>query len=464
MSNFLPECREVGRMVSSAEVRPDSHAAWMGQIPGHWAVRRLKYLVEFSGGGTPSKGEPAFWGGDIPWVSPKDMKAELIEDSEDRITEEAVRSSATRMVPAGSVLVVVRSGILRHSIPVAITARPVALNQDMKALILNGECDPRFLKYVIRGSQRALLRAWTKTGATVESIEHELMANTLFPVPPMEEQRAIADFLDEKTAAIGGLIAKKERLIELIEERRQATITRAVTTGFDLDVPTKISGVEWLGKVPEEWNLFRLKHLVSQPDGIQMGPFGTSLTDLTSHDTGLKLYGQENTISGDFTAGHRWITPEQYEQLSRYELRAGDIVVTRKGSIGNCRIVPSGITPGVFDSDTIRVRVGPQVEARFLQRVLHDATYVRNQIFANRRGAILSGLNSSTIAEIWIAVPPKSEQLVVIGAIDRQTAAMDALVAEIGLQIEKLREYRQTLISAATTGRLDIHAEVELPA
>ena len=321
------------------------------------------------------------------------------------------------------------------------------------------EIDPKFLFYITISQHFRDVGAAAMTGAAGQKrVPEEFLRNYRVSLPPKSVQRIIADFLDEKTAAIDALIAKKERLIELIEEKRQATITHAVTKGLDPDVPMKDSGVEWLGEVPETWRLSRLKHLVDKPAGIQMGPFGTSLTDLAVEDTGFKLYGQENTISGDFTVGDRWIIAEQFERLSRYELRAGDIVLTRKGSIGNCRIAPAGIKSGIIDSDTIRVRVGPQVESRFLQRVLHYATYVRNQVFANRRGAILSGLNSSNIAELWIAVPPLAEQSAIVNAIDRQAAAMDNVVAQVEQQTTRLREYRQTLISAAVTGQLDVRS------
>jgi type I restriction enzyme S subunit len=113
----------------------DSGVEWLGQIPAHWGFRRLKRIVQIRGGGTPTKDNADYWRGDIPWVSPKDMKVSVVVDTEDKITPQAVRESATNLIPAGAVLIVVRSGILIHSIPVALTGREVALNQDLKAFI-----------------------------------------------------------------------------------------------------------------------------------------------------------------------------------------------------------------------------------------------------------------------------------------------------------------------------------------
>lgn len=153
------------------------------------------------------------------------MKTRLILDTADKITVEAVEESATNLVDPGAVLMVVRSGILNHTIPVAIAGTTVALNQDLKALIPGAEVLPKYLSYVIDGKQSPLLVEWRKEGATVESLELELIENSRFPLPPKSEQHAIAEFLDRETGKIDALVAKKERLIELLQEKRTALIT-----------------------------------------------------------------------------------------------------------------------------------------------------------------------------------------------------------------------------------------------
>jgi type I restriction enzyme S subunit len=212
----------------------DSDIEWVGQIPAHWMIKRVKRLVSFRGGGTPSKAVLEYWQGDIPWVSPKDMKTEMIDDTEDHITAQAIADSATHPIEPGVVLLVVRSGILRHAIPVAINRRTMALNQDMKALIPGPEITAAYLKYLIVGHQAPLLVHWRKQGATVESIEHELLANSLIPLPSLPEQQAIADFLDIETAKIDALTAKVGEEIKNLKEYRSALISAAVTGKIDV--------------------------------------------------------------------------------------------------------------------------------------------------------------------------------------------------------------------------------------
>lgn len=212
----------------------DSGVEWLGQIPEHWEVRRLKYLVNFYGGGTPSKEIIDFWNGDIPWVSPKDMKIHKIFDSPDKITLEAVKQSSTNFINPGALLMVVRSGILNHSIPVAIAGCKLTLNQDMKALIPNSLAEAEYLLRLIEGYQKSLLIEWRKEGATVESLEFELVANSSFPLPPKHEQSEIISYLDREIEKIDALVNKIQEGIELLKEYRTALITAAVTGKIDV--------------------------------------------------------------------------------------------------------------------------------------------------------------------------------------------------------------------------------------
>ena len=177
----------------------DSGVEWLGEVPEHWDIVPLKYLCSFSGGGTPTKDNLAYWtNGSVPWVSPKDMKSFWISETQDYVTEKAVNESSTNYVEKDSLLMVVRSGILQRKIPVAINSVKVTMNQDMKALKFNERMHVQYAVYFISGNNNSLLLEWTKEGATVESIEHEYLANGLIPVPPIDEQILIINNISEK--------------------------------------------------------------------------------------------------------------------------------------------------------------------------------------------------------------------------------------------------------------------------
>jgi len=291
----------------------DSGVEWLGEVPEHWDLSRLKYVARFSGGGTPSRDNLEYWDGTIPWVSPKDMKVEQVTDAEEHITREGLESSATNLVPPGQVLMVVRSGILKHTIPVAINEVQVALNQDMKAITFElGRCNSLFFLRWVQGLNEYLLLEWRKQGATVESIEHSYLANTVVSLPPLPDQAAINAFLDRETTKIDALITEQERLIALLAEKRQAVISHAVTKGLDPTVPMKDSGVEWLGEVPEHWEIVRIGTMFgeSQSGGRDDLPVlsvsihhGVSDRELDDDDMDRKVTRIEDR------AKYKWVMP-----------------------------------------------------------------------------------------------------------------------------------------------------------
>jgi type I restriction enzyme S subunit len=208
---------------------------WLGEIPKHWDIYRLKDISKFSGGGTPSKDNLEYWNGDIPWVSPKDMKHDYISETKDKITELGLTNSSTSLVKENSLLMVVRSGILQRTIPVGINTKPVSLNQDMKALSLSKtKCSSRFFQLWVQGLTKNLLLEWAKQGATVESIEFEYMANSFVPLPKMEEQNEILEYIENRLAKINAIISKAQQQIEKFKEHRSALISAAVTGKIDV--------------------------------------------------------------------------------------------------------------------------------------------------------------------------------------------------------------------------------------
>ncbi|PUE22231.1 hypothetical protein B9Z43_03575 [Limnohabitans sp. MMS-10A-192] len=213
----------------------DSGVEWQGEVPAHWDLQPLKYLCSFSGGGTPSKDNLSYWSdGTIPWVSPKDMKSFWINDSQDKITQAAVQASSTNFVDAGSLLIVVRSGILQRTIPIAINTVPVTLNQDMKALSFISEMNVEFAANFILGNIPPLLLEWSKEGATVESIEHEYLSSSVFPVPPYHEQLEINATIRKRMESFDALEQQASTGISLLQERRTALISAAVTGKIDV--------------------------------------------------------------------------------------------------------------------------------------------------------------------------------------------------------------------------------------
>jgi type I restriction enzyme, S subunit len=434
----------------------DSGVDWLGKIPEHWGLRRLNRIAKFRGGGTPSKENSDYWGGDIPWVSPKDMKRSVVVDTEDKITLQAVQESATRLVPAGSVLLVVRSGILVHSIPVALAGCEVTLNQDLKALIPASELVPAYLLYLVSGLQRELLVEWRKEGATVESLDIDLVARTPTPLPSELEQHAIVAFLDRKTAKLDALVAKKERLIELLQEERTALITRAVTKGLDPSVPMKDSGIEWLGEVPMPWEVKRLWHLTPSSRRIMYG----IVLPGPHVDDGIPI-----VKGGDVSPGRLRLdslnrtTPEIESGYTRSRLRPGDLVYAIRGSIGEVAMIPEELDGANLTQDAARIAYTRATHGPWLLHAL-TAAGVFAQLEAGALGATIVGVNIRDLKRASIPVPPRREQEAIAKFIEHETVRIDTLVCKVRDAIVRLKELRSALISAAVTGKIDVREEI----
>ncbi|MBB5417076.1 restriction endonuclease subunit S [Paraburkholderia atlantica] len=212
----------------------DCGVAWLGAVPAHWQVSPLKYLVSLKSGGTPSKENLEFWNGDVPWASAKDLKSERLADTIDHITTLAVESGNASLVPAGTVLVVVRGMILARIFPVVETVVPMAINQDLKGVIPLDGLNSQFLAWLLRGSADESLLRLDEAGHGTKALRMDAWSSMQLPVPPIDEQSEIAAFLESETGKLDALKVETERAIDLLRERRSALISAAVTGKIDV--------------------------------------------------------------------------------------------------------------------------------------------------------------------------------------------------------------------------------------
>lgn len=441
----------------------DRGVEWLGEIPAHWRLAKIRTFTRFCGGGTPSRENLAYWHGSIPWVSPKDMKAERLSGAEECITEAGLSACASPMIEAGGLLMVVRSGILKHTIPVAINHVAVALNQDMKALrFVPGSATSDFFLRWVQGLNDLLLVAWAKQGATVESLEHSYLAETLMPLPPLEEQAAITTFLDRETAKIDALIAEQEKLLALLAEKRQAAISHAVTRGLDPNAPMKDSGISWLGEVPVHWTVAMLRRFVARFEQGWSPECESRVPE--AGEWGVLKAGCVN--GGTFNALESKALPSSLQPRPDLEIKGGDVLMSRaSGSpklIGSVAYIEEA-PPMLMLSDKIfRLGLSADVDPEFFA-LLMGSQPLRQQIEQAIGGAegLANNLPQSSIKDFWICVPAVSEQRAIVECTKAELASLRVL-AEAGQRtVHLLTERRSALIAAAVTGQIDVRGAVE---
>ncbi|MBX3112044.1 MAG: restriction endonuclease subunit S [Fimbriimonadaceae bacterium] len=214
---------------------------WLGDIPSNWQTHELRRLAKFVSGGTPSKAEPSYWIGEIPWVSPKDMKKPVIGDAIDHISEEGRASSGLTLLPVGTMLIVVRGMILIRTVPVAITSAPVTINQDMKGLLVDqSRVLPEFLYIVMRAAEPAISSMVEMSGHGTRKLVTERLQRLKLPVPDLKVQAAMVSGITSDTHAVDAAIGKAQSEIDFIREYRTRLVADVVTGQLDvrhLDLP-----------------------------------------------------------------------------------------------------------------------------------------------------------------------------------------------------------------------------------
>ena len=407
---------------------------WPPPTPAHWERVPLKHVVEITGGSTPSKEEPAFWGGDIPWVTPKDMKVPRIENTVDSVTDKAIARTGLRRIAEPGVMMVVRGMILARRLPLAVNVVPVTINQDMKHLRpKRGSVD--YLAYVLAAASDDILSNLDEAGHGTKALRSEQVFSTFIPFPPISEQKAIAAYLDRETARIDGLVERLERLIALLTEKRQAVISHVVARGLDLSAPTKPSGIDWLGEIPAHWEVKRLKHLV----GLRSGDAITS--DEIEDEGPFAVFG------GNGLRGY----------AKRYNLTGEFILIGRQGALcGNVNYAS-----GTFLASEHALVCHPRAQ---FDRIWLGETLRSMNLGQHSASAAQPGLSAETLMALEIPIPPLIEQRRIAAFVSSSEQPLDEIRGMAGNSINLLRERRAALISAAVTGQIPLaemtpHAE-----
>lgn len=429
----------------------DSGVEWIGEIPEHWDITKLGYRARMI---VPMRDKPTEFNGNIPWIRIEDVDGKYIEDSksEQRVSEELVKKMNLKVYPIGTVLCTCSCNMGST----VIVKKPLISNQTFIGIVPMKDLDSTFLYYAMNANSKRLQHL--AEGAIQQYLSRHDFEHLKLAFPDKKEQTAIANFLDQKTAEIDGLIADKEKLIELLQEKRQAVITEAVTKGLNPNVRMKDSGSEWIGEIPEHWSITKMKYLLSPKKySIKAGPFGSQLKndDMVSGD--VKVYNQKTVLDNDFKSGDYYIENYKYEELRAFEVFSGDLLVTTRGTIGKTAIVPKDAEKGILHPCLIKITLNPdKVLNEYINVVFNNTKIVTNQIMLESNATTIDVIYTDTLKNLVLPIPPLEEQKSIIDFVDAKIGEIDGLISSINNQIQKLREYRQSLISKAVTGKIDV--------
>lgn len=404
-----------------------SHPIWLQDVSPSWSIKRIKHATylkarvgwhgltssDYLNQGVLLVTGTDFQGGRVNWKTCHHV-------SEDRYQQDPYIQ-----LREGDLLIT-KDGTIGKIALVEDLEEPATLNSGIFVTRpLNGIYSNQFMYWLLQSRIFQSFIDYIKVGTTINHLYQNQLSDFAFPVPSIETQKSIAHFLDRKTAAIDTLIAKKQRLIQLLEEKRTALINQAVTKGLNPNAPMKDSGIPWIGKIPEHWEVLQIKRAFILQRGV----------DTTKE---AQTEGIVPVVSSGGIASYHNVALA----------KAPGVLVGRKGTIGKVHYVEQDFWPHStalwvinFYSNYPRF-----IYYKLLSMKLEDLD----------TGSSNPTLNRNLVHPIETSWPPRSEQIEIANLLDSYSKKVDEIRSKIDEQIEKLQEYRRSLITAAVTGKLDI--------
>lgn len=437
----------------------DSGVEWLGQVPEHWNTCSLKRDLAFLTSGSRGWAENYSDDGDL-FIRIANLTRDGISldlsDIQRVLVAADVEGSRTK-VRADDVLFSITAylgsvAVVPEGIESAYVSQHVALARLRSDLLV-----PRWAGYVALSLIGKTWFSMQSYGGTKIQLSLDDVRSLPVTVPPIPEQHTIVAFLDRETRRFDELVAEQQRLMGLLKEKRQAVISHAVTKGLNPHAPMKPSGIEWLGNVPEHWELRNFKHAVRS---IEQG-WSPQCEGFPAEGTEWGILKVGSVNGGTFNSSENKLLPPDMEPEPMLAIACDDLLISRANTrelVGSAAVAERDYPTLMICDKLYRIRFQPNTcSPRFVSHYLGSGA-VRGQIELGATGASSSMLNigQSTILDLAIAMPPFQEQLDIVGFIATETMTLDVLTAEAQKTIDLLQERRTALISAAVTGQIDV--------
>ncbi|MBI5931920.1 MAG: restriction endonuclease subunit S [Chloroflexi bacterium] len=425
----------------------DSGVEWLGEIPAHWVTRRIKSLSLVKRGASPRPiSNPRYFdkNGEYSWVRISDVTAattRYLERTTQRLSE--LGKSYSVPLEPGSLFLSIAGSVGK---PIITKIKCCIHDGFVYFPYLAGNVE--FIYYVFTSGN--LYSGLGKFGTQL-NLNTDTVGNIVIPFPPPDEQAAIVRFLDEAERRIRRYIRAKQKLIKLLNEKKQAIIQQAVTHGLDPDVPMKDSGVEWLGEIPAHWEVLRSKYVFREINN-------RSITGKEAH---LSMSQKHGLILSDMIEERRLVS-ESYINAKICE--TGDLVLNRlKAHLGVFALAPQ---QGLVSPDYTVLRPIRAIRDRYFELILRSPA-CRLELRQRAKG-IVEGfwrLYTDDFYEIYLPIPPSEEQHIIVEVLEKELEIVDDSIDRINHEIDLLREYRTRLIADVVTGKIDVRGVAfEMPA
>ncbi|MDF1641799.1 restriction endonuclease subunit S [Thalassolituus oleivorans] len=423
----------------------DSGVEWIGEIPTDWDMWKITHACPYVASGTTPKTDGGnYYDGTNLWVTTGELREGVILDTTKKVTDKALYDLPTlRIHPKGSVVIAMYGATIGR---LGILGNNATTNQACCVMPPSDIINNKYLFYWLYSTRQEIINL--SSGGGQPNVNQEKISSLKVSAPTYKYQVEIANFLDYETAKIATLIEKQQQLIKLLKEKRQAVISHAVTKGINPNAPMRDSGVEWLGEVPEHWDIVPIKHISKIRYGIGEPP--------KYQEEGIPLIRATNIRSGKISeVGLVLVNPDHIPENRIVWLDKGDIIVVRSGAgTGDSSIIShfyEGSIAG-FDMVVRPIKCLPE----FLGYALLSNYIRNNQIDLEKTRAAQPHLNAEELGECFALMPTNQEQRLIVTHIERKILKLDVLIVKAEKVITLMQERRTALISAAVTGKIDV--------
>jgi type I restriction enzyme, S subunit len=443
------------RYSAYARYKP-SGVEWLGRIPEHWQATRLKYVASLNDEVLPESTPPDF---ELSYVDISSVDASAGIITAEEMAFETAPSRARRLVRDGDTIISTVRTYLRAIAPIRAPKGNLVVSTGF-AVVRPRNADPGFMAYALRESRFIESVVARSVGVTYPATNASDVGGISVPAPPLPEQRAIAAFLDREVTKLDALVAKRRALVERLKEKRGALISRTVTrglppaaaraAGLDPCPRFKPSGIEWVGEVPEHWDLMRFKRLCTRVD--------VGIAEAATHaycDDGVPIIRSTNVRANALdTEEILSIEPWFAERNRSKTLHAGDLVTVRTGSPGTTAVIPEEYEGS--QCFTLVMSTLKPTECPFFFSYFMNADAGVNHFRAQGWGAAQTNISVPIVQQMPVLRPPLCEQRAIVDFLSRETAVLDRTVAKVEDAVARLQEYRIALVAAVVTGKVDV--------
>ena len=413
------------------------------QKTNNWQIKKLGEVCKTTSGGTPSRKNKNYYSGTIPWVKSGELDRGIIFDTEEKITEEAIKNSSAKIFPKGTLLIALYGATIGK---LAFLGVDATTNQAVCGIYENENIISKYLYYFLLFNKPKLVQQGV--GGAQPNISQTILKDLDLPIPPLETQHAIVSKIEELFSELDKGITELKTAQQQLKTYRQSVLKSAFEGKLTNENVKD-------GELPDGWEMVLITDLAEKDkNSLKAGPFGSSLKKEFYTPSGYKIYGQEQVISGNPYYGDYYINEKKFQELYSCRVKPLDILISLVGTVGKVLLLPHNCEEGIINPRLIKISLNKDIYSPQFFKYYFESSYVKSFYKAETRGTTMDVLNLGIIKTIPFPKPSIVEQHQIVQEIESRLSVADKMEQSIQESLQKAEALRQSILKKAFCGEL----------